>query len=193
MGQAIPHLGHVPSHLGHTISHIKTKTKKQEFQPFNISIKSIMKHLFLVLFLSITGLFSNQAQAAKVIPIGTVEKLKTVADLPNTEDYQDRPGEYIDLGIKYKYFHIAWMPVWIIDEPELVGLSSINKEIYYEISPEEIQAIIQENNLPPAEELKHLGFFQKYWGALVIIGIIAITFIYSSFHNKEEEEEKKEA
>ncbi|WP_018675682.1 hypothetical protein [Riemerella columbina] len=151
-----------------------------------------MKQLFLGLFLAVTGLFTNQVQAAKIIPIGTVEKLKVVADLPNTEDYQDRPGEYIDLGIKYKYFHIAWMPVWIIDEPELVGLSSINKEIYYEISPEEIQAIIQENNLPPADELVQLGFFGRHWGKIVLLVVIALYFIGSSaFGGKNEEEEEK--
>ncbi|MEJ8590663.1 hypothetical protein D1J36_001385 [Riemerella anatipestifer] len=153
-----------------------------------------MKNLFLGLCFAVMGLFSNQVQAAKVIPIGTTEKLEMVADLPNTEDYQDRPGEYVDLGIKYRYFHIAWMPVWITEEPTLVGLSSINKEIYYELTDQQIKDIIKENKLASAEELAKLSFLDRHWGKLVILGIIVLYLGYSMFFgsNEEEEEEKKE-
>lgn len=150
------------------------------------------------LCLLVFGLLSTEAQARKGISIGTSEHLETVAQLPRTEEYQLNEYEYLNLGILYERFEIASLPFWITKEPKIIGISTLHRDSYYDLDNESIQAIIDENNLPSTDELKHLGFMDKYLGWLVLLGILVLFFLYHQFFNNskpneiEEIEEKPE-
>lgn len=138
-----------------------------------------MKHLLLGSFLSITCLLSTQVHA-KFITFGKSEKIKTVKELPKTDYYAIQgSNDHLNLGIIYEQFEIAGMPIWITEEPEIVGTSSKRDDFYYDLSSKEIDYIIKENNLASANELKQLQFFDKYLGLVVIGGFLLGYILYA--------------
>ena len=150
------------------------------------------KNVVFGLCLLIFGLFSTEAHARKRISIGTSEQLKTVAQLPNTEEYLLDNGDYLNLGILYERFEIAGLPFWVTEEPKIVGVNTFKRDMYYDLDEADIQAIIQENNLPSADELKHIGFLDRYLGALILLVVIGLTTIYTLFFKKSKPNEIEE-
>ena len=153
--------------------------------------KSIVFSLVLLIF----TLLSTTAYAK--ISIGNNEQLKTVAHLPKTEEYALDDGGYLNIGILYQTFEIAGLPLWVTKQPKIVGVSTFDREAYYDISDEELQSLIIEHNLPSTEELKTLSFSESYIGWLLILGVVILYFLYLKFFKKEskniiEEENSKE-
>ncbi|MBV7440594.1 hypothetical protein KRX57_04110 [Weeksellaceae bacterium TAE3-ERU29] len=142
------------------------------------------KNVVFGLCLLIFGLLSTEAHARKRISIGTSEKLETVAQLPNTEEYLLDNGDYLNLGVLYERFEIAGMPLWVTEEPKIVGVNTFKRDIYYDLDDETIQAIIEENNLPSVDELKHIGFLDRYSGAIILLVVIGLSTIYVLFFKK---------
>ncbi|USL95791.1 hypothetical protein D1J36_001390 [Riemerella anatipestifer] len=148
-----------------------------------------MKQLFLGLCLLITGY--TQTYAAR--KSGNVERIKVVAELPKTNDYAiDGTDDYIDLGILYGEFVIKGSSFWITKEPVLVGVSSKYNDVYYNLSPQDINWIIKENQLPPAEELKKLSFYDRYSGLVIFILVIIGTVIYAIIYYSRNPKNKQE-
>ncbi|MEC5394921.1 hypothetical protein [Bergeyella sp. RCAD1439] len=116
--------------------------------------------------------------------------MKLLAELPKTEEYAiEGTNDHLNLGVIYEQFQIAGMPYWITKDPVIVGLSSKRDDVYYELTPEEVDGIIKANKLAPAEELKSLSFMDKHLGVLVILGIIVVLFVYNIVTAKKEEEQ----
>lgn len=140
------------------------------------------KLLSLLLFM---GVFSTQVYAKRV-SVGTQEELKKVATLPRTEDYKLDGSGYLDLGVIYKRFVLGG-PIWVTEEPRIVGLSSVNKEIYFELTDEDIQTIAKENNLN-LEELKKLSFTERYLEAIIMVVLLVGFFLYYRFKSNKSDD-----
>ncbi|MCK0206096.1 hypothetical protein [Ornithobacterium rhinotracheale] len=148
-----------------------------------------MKKFIFWLLLLVAGTAINQAHAAR-IKVGNVEKIKKVADLPNTDEYQGDYGDHIDIGAKYTVFTVMGLPVWPTESPQLVGLST-SKDLYYDIPQETMQEVLKENNLPSHDELlSKVSFWDKYLGMVVIVGIVVAYFVYQTLTSKESDKDE---
>lgn len=139
----------------------------------------------LLSFILLMGIFSTGLYA-KRITVGTQEELKKVATLPRTEEYKIDAVTYLDLGVFYKRFVLGG-PIWVTEEPKIVGLSSVNKDIYFELTDEEINEIAKVNNLN-IEELKKLSFSERYLGLIIAIGLVLAFFLYFYFKSDKSED-----
>ena len=125
----------------------------------------------------------NIAQARIKIPIGEEQKLEKVADLPDTEDYLISDGHYVDLGQMYSVYTIAWVPVWVTQEPQLVLFDNKNPNEYYSFDDEELKTNILKENDVKEDDLLSVGFFGRIGGKLIFLVIIAI-IIYGAIPSK---------
>lgn len=149
------------------------------------------KITFLIVLFSLLSITKTFARKGVRITYGTVEKLVLVADLPNNEKYeihekadtgQDLTG-YFDLAIKYSRFELLGMSLWINEEPVIVGKSTFYKDRYYNLTKEELNKILRENNLQK-EKLLKLSLFDKYLGWIVFGGLFIIGRIWVAFFKK---------
>ena len=139
-----------------------------------------MKHLTLFFAFGALLFLSCQTVSARgvKIPFGDREVLNKVADLPDTEEYKTDTGNYIDLGTIHQEFNIAYiLPLYIEQEPRLVGYCE-KEDTYYELTEEQLSAILKENNLD-GEKLNKVGFYSRYGGK--IVGLIIIALIIWGF------------
>lgn len=137
------------------------------------------KKLFL---LSVVAIFATSFVSAKAkVPIGKIEKMEIVADLPDTEEYVEKEGskEYLDLARIHEEYNIAWIiPAWITQEPKLV-LAQKDSDQYFELTNEQLDKILSDNKLDK-DSLLGLGFYTRYGGKLILLLIIAL-IIYGIF------------
>lgn len=137
-----------------------------------------MKNIFALLFLLMTAFGWSRG-----IPVGEEEVLEEVADLPKTADYQMEDGSYLDLAVKYKRM-VFGGPLWVTEEPVLVGRTNLRPEVYYDLPPEDLQAIAKENHLN-LNELKKIGFFDRYAGWVYLLIAMVIGFAWRTFVKKD--------
>ncbi|MBS7229673.1 hypothetical protein KHA90_01440 [Flavobacterium psychroterrae] len=134
------------------------------------------------LFLTTTIAFCsyNLALAKARIPIGKIDKLEIVADLPNTDEYlsKEESNTHLDLARLHQEYSIAWIPVWITQEPKLI-LAKEHSDRYYELSNEEIEKIISANKLKK-EQLLKLGFYTQYGGKILLFLLVCL-ILYGLF------------
>lgn len=130
-----------------------------------------LKHLTFIALL--TALSSTSVFAKGKIPLGEREVLKKVHDLPDTDEFKLKDGNYIDLATLHKEFNIAYfLPLYIIEDPKLVGFDE-KTETFYDIPQNEMAAILASQNLHK-DELNKLPFYTKYGGKMVAILIIGL-------------------
>lgn len=143
------------------------------------------KLFFLGVFLLLA---STQAFAKVGIPIGSREVLEKVHDLPDTDEYKNG-STYVDIGRLHKEFNVAYfLPLWIQEEPKLVLIEANNKDAYYDIKKEDMDAILKENNLD-GEKLNKLDFYTRYGGKLVAVAIIGV-LVWSGLSRKGKNEDQ---
>lgn len=139
-----------------------------------------MKKVLLLITVLILSFGIRNAEARGGIPIGSVEKIDKVADLPDNEDYKLDNGKYIDLGVRFTVFTIAWIPVYTEKAPELVGYAG--GDTYYDIPKEQLAGIMAENKLEEQKILK-LSFWNA-WGGKLVIGLLALLIIYGALPSR---------
>lgn len=157
-----------------------------------------MKKYFGILTILLVFL-SIQTQAR--IKFGKYEHVKTVAEMPKTEEFLlndvalvgDNGQElkidnkdYMNLGVKYTTANFAGMPYWVVEEPKFVGTSSLRDDMYYDITPDEADFMLKTAKLSKEEALK-LTFWDKYLGWVVTAAILLALFIYYTYFAKDEE------
>ncbi len=140
----------------------------------------------LLAFGLILGLCSAQTAEAKLkIPFGEQDVIEKVADLPNTDDYLLEEGgtKYIDLGRMHSEYNIAWiLPLYVTQEPKLVGVVDGQKDTYYELTDAQVDEIVAANNLKK-EDLLKIGFYKKY-GGKIVAGLIVLLIIWGMIPSK---------
>ena len=143
--------------------------------------RTIIVALLLIAFTSTT------ASAKLKIPLGKREVLNKVHDLPDTDDFKTKEGNFIDLATLHEEFNIAYiLPLYITKEPRLVGYDK-GTDSYYDIPESELDAIIASEKLDK-EKLLKLPFYTKYGGKLVAALIVAF-LIWGLIPSKKEEVE----
>lgn len=122
----------------------------------------------------------NLALAKARIPIGKIDKLEIVSDLPNTDEYlsKEESNTHLDLARLHQEYSIAWIPVWITQEPKLV-LAKPDSDRYYELSDEQLEKIISTNKLDK-EQLLKLGFYTQYGGKIILFLLVCL-ILYGIF------------
>lgn len=133
----------------------------------------MLKFLFAAVGILLLSCPAASARGAR-IPFGDREVLTKVADLPDTEDYRTDDGNYIDLATLHREFNIAYLlPLYIEEEPRLVGYCG-KEDTYYELTEEQLAAILEENRLD-GKELNKLGFYTRYGGK--VVGLVLLVLI----------------
>lgn len=134
-----------------------------------------MTSLTRSIFVASLIVFSSASVFAKAkIPLGEREVLNKVLDLPDTDEFKLKDGNFFDLATLHKEFNIAYLlPLYITEEPKLVGFDEQN-ETFYDIPQNEIDAILASQKVKK-EDLNKLPFYTKYGGkivALLIVGLL---------------------
>lgn len=78
----------------------------------------------------------------------------------------------------HQEYSIAWIPVWITQEPKLV-LAKPDSDRYYELSNEQLEKIISANELDK-EQLLKLGFYTQYGGKIILFLLVCL-ILYGIF------------
>lgn len=138
----------------------------------------------VVLFLMLVASIGAEAKAR--IPVGEIESLTKVADLPDTDDYKIKDKEYADIGILYNVFTIAIVPLWITKEPVLVAYNE-KDDTYVNLPDAEMDALLKKENLKK-DELLNPGFYVRYGGKLIALLVLAL-IIYGILPSKKEKKE----
>lgn len=142
-----------------------------------------LKFLFALGALFVLSASVTTASARTIrIPIGEREYATTVADLPDTEDFMTEEGNYIDLAT----IHTAYIPVYVTEEPRLIGYCE-KEDVCYEFSDELLAQTLEENELD-GEKLNKLSFWHRFGGKLLFAVVIAAVGYWYFIRNKNEEE-----
>lgn len=126
---------------------------------------------------------ANFANARLKIPVGKLQEIELAADLPKTDKYKDDANRALDLGRYHEEFNIAWIPLWITEEPKLV-LYNKDSDVFYDLNEQELGTILKANNLKK-EDLIELSFYKRYGGKAIVLAIAAL-LIWGSIGKKEE-------
>ncbi|SEW29464.1 hypothetical protein SAMN05428988_4075 [Chitinophaga sp. YR573] len=140
------------------------------------------------IFIALLIVFSSTSVFSKIkIPLGEREVLNKVLDLPDTDEFKLKDGNFFDLATLHKEFNIAYLlPLYIIEEPKLVGFDE-QTETFYDIPQNEIDAILASQKVNK-EDLNKLPFYTKYGGKIVAILIIGL-LIWGAIPSKKEKVE----
>ncbi len=148
------------------------------------------KFLFvLAVLFAVSASVSTVSARSTRIPVGEREYATVVAELPNTEDYMTEEGNYIDLATLHTAFTVVYIPIYVTEEPRLIGYCKA-EDVCYELSDEFIAETLEANGLD-AEKLNKLTFWHRFGGKLLFVVILAaIGFWY--FIRKSDDDEKTE-
>ncbi len=100
-----------------------------------------------------------------------VEKIIKVIDLPNTDDFRDNDGNYVDVGIKYKQFKILFIPIWNYDKHFCGYIGSDN--FYLDLSKNKLDEIAGSVNLSLPDN-PQIPLWDAIGGKFVLLLLIGV-------------------
>lgn len=143
-----------------------------------------------VLFAVSASVSTVAARAGVRIPIGEREYATIVAELPDTEEYMTDNGNYIDLATLHTAYTIAYVPVYVTEEPRLIGYCE-KEDVCYEIADEYLAEMLAANELD-GEKLNRLTFWHRYGGKLVLAVVLALA-AFGYFVGRSDDEKEEQA
>lgn len=143
-----------------------------------------------VLFAVSASVSTVAARASVRIPIGEREYATIVAELPDTEEYMTDNGNYIDLATLHTAYTIAYVPVYVTEEPRLIGYCE-KEDVCYEIADEYLAEMLTANELD-GEKLNKLTFWHRYGGKLVLAVVLALA-AFGYFVGRSDDEKEEQA
>lgn len=151
------------------------------------------KFMLIAMVLLTVAALETQARGIR-IPVGEYQKIEKVAELPDSTYYQTEDGKFIDLGYMYTVYEIAFVPLWEVGEPRLVGFNSEDKDTYYDLDDELVEVIKQDLKVEDLDGYKKMPFWDAWGGKLIGLAVIALIIygIIPSKKKKNEEEEPEE-
>ena len=149
-----------------------------------------LKFLFVLVALLAVSASVSTVSARGRIPVGEREYATVVAELPDTEDYMTEEGNYIDLATIHTAFTVAYIPIYVTEEPRLIG-SCAAEDVCYELSEEFLAETLAANALD-GEKLNKLTFWHRFGGKILFVVILA-TLGYWYFIRKSDDEEQTES
>lgn len=118
-------------------------------------------------------LSARPAEAKVGIPIiystGTLKVVK-VADFPDSSDFRDRTGVYVDAGYRFEQVQLFWLPLWNYGG-NWCGYMGKSDE-YFELSKAELDSMAKSVNVTLPES-PSLGFWNVFGGKL-ILGLLLV-------------------
>lgn len=130
-----------------------------------------LKFLFVLVALLAVSASVSTLSARGRIPVGEREYATVVAELPDTEDFMTEDGNYIDLATIHTAFTVAYIPVYVTEEPRLIGYCE-KEDVCYELSDEFLAETLTANGLD-GEKLNKLTFWHRFGGKILFIAILA--------------------
>jgi hypothetical protein len=124
--------------------------------------------------------YSAQANAGMLSFGG--ESFITVADLPDTAEYQNENGENVDIGYLYKSITIFFVPIWNYDG-RFVGVIEGNTSTYLNFEQQQIAQLVAGANLLLPEE-PVLDFWNRVGGKIVFL--LVVGYLVFSFYQKQQ-------
>jgi len=125
---------------------------------------------FLVVFFAFSASVSTVSARGR-IPVGEREYATVVAELPDTEDYMTDECNYIDLATIHTAFTVAYIPIYVTEEPRLIGYCEA-EDVCYELSEEILAEMLTANGLD-GEKLNKLTFWHRFGGKILFAAILA--------------------
>ena len=122
----------------------------------------------LLLTLALAALFSFNSSAKGIpMPICTdCEYITIVENLPDSADYfSEEYNGYIDLAYKYEQLWVLWVPIWNSNGTYCYSIKG--KDVYFDISEEELKAIEEEFGYSLSSN--PIPFWDKIGGKLLLI------------------------
>ena len=164
---------------------------RQEINPLKIFKMKSLIFLSVLCGLLVLSAFGSAVSARGVrIPIGEREYATIVAEFPDTEEYMTDSGHYIDLATLHTAYTIAYVPVYVTEEPRLIGYCEA-EDTCYEIDDEYLAEMLAANELD-GEELNKLTFWHRYGGKLVLAAVLALV-AFGYFVGRSDDEEAEPA
>lgn len=130
-----------------------------------------LKFLFVLVALLAVSASVSTLSARGRIPVGEREYATVVAELPDTEDFMTEDGNYIDLATIHTAFTVAYIPVYVTEEPRLIGYCE-KEDVCYELSDEFLAETLTANGLD-GEKLNKLTFWHRFGGKILFAAILA--------------------
>jgi len=138
-----------------------------------------MKNKQILLTLAVVaGLFifsSNKSYAGGVVIWGEAEKIREIAELPDSEFYQTTDGQYFEMGVRYNTIHIFWIPLWVKTAPMVCGY--VNKDTYVELSQDDIDEILMQTGIDLQGKVK-ASLWDKMGGKIVLLLVITLILLF---------------
>lgn len=129
-----------------------------------------MKSFYITIVLLLTNTSFLFAKAK--ILIGERQVLNQVYDLPNTDTFKLKNGNYLDLATLHKEFNIAYiLPLYITQEPKLVAFDK-ETDMYFDIPEKDLKSLLAAHQLKE-NEINSLPFYTRYGAKLIVILFIA--------------------
>jgi len=114
------------------------------------------------------------------------EKIIKVMDLPNTDDFRDNDGNYVDVGVKYKQFKILFIPLWNYDK-RFCGYIG-QDDFYLDLAKKEIEELAADADLElPAHP--QLPLWDAVGGKLVLALLIGSWILLRSSSETKEKQQ----
>lgn len=130
-----------------------------------------LKFLFVLVALLAVSASVSTLSARGRIPVGEREYATVVAELPDIEDFMTEDGNYIDLATIHTAFTVAYIPVYVTEEPRLIGYCE-KEDVCYELSDEFLAETLTANGLD-GEKLNKLTFWHRFGGKILFAAILA--------------------
>lgn len=145
-----------------------------------------LKFLFVLVALSAASVSVSTVSARGRIPVGEREYATVVAELPDTEDYMTEEGNYIDLATIHTAFTVAYIPIYVTEEPRLIGYCE-KEDVCYELSDEFLAETLAANGLD-GEKLNKLTFWHRFGGKILFVVILAALGFWYFIRKSDDEE-----
>lgn len=141
-----------------------------------------MKILFVFIFGVALLAWAGSAYAAKPIffSFGGETSVK-IADFPDTPEFQNTEGHYVDAGMKYKQVSIFFIPIWNYDEQ---WCGYISDKMYLDLSKERLDELASSAQITLPSDFQ-IPFWDKVGGKLLFITLLVAYFLYSATQKTE--------
>jgi hypothetical protein len=102
------------------------------------------------------------------------ETIAKIADFPDTPEFQNQEGHYVDAGMRYKQISIFFIPVWNYDQ-EWCGY--ISDKMYLDLSKEKLDELATAAHISLPSEFQ-VSFWDKIGGKLLLGALLIAYFLY---------------
>lgn len=140
--------------------------------------------IFLVVLFTGLSNFFFVSEANALVSWGG-EKMIKVAEFPDSPEFQNPEGYYIDAGLKYKQISLFFIPIW---NYELSPIGYINQSSYLSMTQSDLEELAQSAGVTLPDNPKP-SFWERIGGKLVIVVGLVLFGMWKTDDDEEEVEQ----